>query len=259
MEEDDIAVVGDIHLDPKHSSEHMGWLANLFLARKPRKIVQIGDIGNFSSLSSYDKGKKSAEGERYYLDVEAVVEGLRTFHDVIDSYNKNRKAKYTPEFYITLGNHDQGRSDRAANDDPALFGSMSWRDMQLEEFGWKVTPFRSVLNLNGINFSHYFPSGPMDRPISGVNVGRSLMTKQMESCLQGHSHLLNYVPETTVSGKRIWGGSVGCYIHPDQREAYASDTAQSKWWRGVLYLHSACEGDFDPEAISMKRIMRDYA
>lgn len=254
-----ILVIGDVHLKPGAPNEHMTWLGNLIVTRQPDVVLQIGDLGDFPSLSSYDKGKKSGEGHRYVNDVDSVLEGLSLLHGVVDDYNKGRKKKYLPEFKITLGNHDQGRSDRAANDDAALFGAISWRDMQLVEHGWDVTAFRSVLNVEGVNFSHYFPSGAMDRAISGINVGRSLMNKQMESCLQGHSHTLNYSSDTTVSGKRFWGGSVGCYIHPSQREDYASDTTQLKWFKGVLVLHDTENGDFDPEAISMKRIIKEYA
>lgn len=254
-----ILVVGDVHLDPCVSNEHMTWLGNLVVSRQPDVVLQIGDLGNFSSLSSYDKGKKSAEGHRYEYDVQSVVSGLDAFHNVIDQYNKGRKKKYSPELHITLGNHDQGRSDRAVNDDPMLFGTISWRDMQLEEHGWNVTEFKSVLTLEGVNYSHYFPSGPMDKAISGVNVGRTLLTKQLESCLQGHSHTMSVASETTISGKRIWGGAVGCFLHPLQRESYASDATQLKWWRGVLYLHDCHDGDFDLETISMRRIQRDFA
>lgn len=252
-----IAVVGDIHIRKNTPKDHLTAAGNIFVQKQPDAIVLIGDAGDFPSLSSYDKFKRSGQNQYYYQDAEATREGLGMLLAPIQNYNRSRKKKYNPDLYITLGNHEQGRWDRALNDDPTFYGSFNpVEDMGLIEYGFQVTPFKRVLELEGVCFSHYFPSGNMDRAISGANVGRSLILKNKKTSLQGHSHLLNIVPEMDISGKTLWGGSVGCFIHPDQFEEYASQPVQRSWWRGLVFLDNVSDGDFSHYCMRMEDVMK---
>ena len=72
-----IFVIGDTQCKPSEDIEYMGWIANYIALKQPDIIVHIGDHYDMASLSSYDKGKLSAEGKRIHEDIKAGDEGLR--------------------------------------------------------------------------------------------------------------------------------------------------------------------------------------
>lgn len=258
-----LLVVPDIHIEPEVSNERMKWLGRLIVDRKPDVAVQLGDLMSFQSLSHHEFGKKSSEGRRYLYDIEAGLEGQDLLFSEVDNYNRSKKKKdqVKTDFHITLGNHEGWVSKEIQNNAKMEFTMDAVEDLRLKEFGWKVTPFMSVLNIKGINFSHYFPSGNMDKAASGVNVGKTLVDNMGKSCIAGHSHLYREYNKTILGPdggpQRIWGLTAGCYFEHEM--FYCGKVTQSQWWRGVLMLTLIDEnGDFNIERIDMKTIKELY-
>lgn len=250
-----ILVIPDSHAKPGVSNKRYEALGHLVVDRKPDIIVSIGDWYDMPSLSHYDVGKRSAEGRRYVDDIIVGNDALDAFHRVLDNYNRLKKKKYDPKRYVTLGNHEE-RVNRAANESPALYGSISQDDFDFENQGWHVQPFKTLLHLEGINFTHYFPNGLMDRAIGGQNIGRTIIQRMHKSGIQGHNHILNTATDVDASGKRIWGITSGCFF--EHEEEYVSSTIQMTWWRGVLMLNDVNDGDFNLETINYKTVMEMY-
>ncbi len=255
-----ILAIGDIHLEPGISNERMLWLGRLAGDRKPDVVLQIGDLFDMPSLSSYDKGKKAFEGRRLSLDLSHGKAGLQLFEDGLDEYNKvlrDKKLKtYRPRKCITYGNHDQARVERAINDDPKLDGILSLADLGYEEFGWETTPFLEPLDINGVVFQHYF-TNTMERPLGGDNLGSALIKRFHTSCFQGHNHMLKIANESDARGKKLYAGSIGCYF--EHELSYASRQPQNQFWRGVVLLKGVKDGTLDDmEFISLNSIKRDY-
>jgi len=250
-----ILVIPDAHAHPDHDNERFTKLGNLIVSKQPEHIVCLGDLFDMPSLCSYDIGKKSFEGRRYALDIQAGVDAQEKLFQPLNAYNKGKKRKYQPELHFTLGNHEN-RINRAINDDAKLDGTISIEDLQLEEFGWTVYKFKQYCNIHGINFSHYYPSGNFDKAISAVNAGKAIIAKTHSSAFCGHSHLLNIHTEVDATGKRLWAGPLGCYF--EHIEDYVSETVQKSWWRGVTLLHNVEAGELDIEHISMSTVLRDY-
>jgi hypothetical protein len=249
-----ILVIGDAHAKPGESNRRFTWLGRLIMdvwaeCDGGLTVVCIGDLADMESLSSYDVGKRSFEGRRYRKDIDAAIDAQeKMFAEISDYARKDIRWVYTE------GNHEH-RISRATNDHPALEGLISLDDLRLEEFGWEVYRFKEVAEAHGIGFSHYFASGVMGRAISGVNIGRSLVTKCLKSVVQGHSHLWNHYLLTNVTGERLNGLSCGCYFEHD--EEYAS-SANKMFWRGIAVLRDAHQGEYDLEQWSMARIRRKY-
>lgn len=255
-----ILVIPDAHATPYHNNDRFELLGKFIADRRPDVVLSIGDFADMPSLSSYDKGKKSFEGRRYYKDIDSVIDAQNRMFKPIEDYNndlRKRKVKlYKPHYIITLGNHCE-RINRAANLSPELDGTLKISDLQYEKFGWDVIPFLEPVMINGVAFSHYFPRGVMGRAISGENPALALINKLHTSCVQGHSHIRDFSERTTVEGKRLQGLVVGCFLDEDQHEAYAGE-ANKMWWRGVVMLHDVDEGSFEPEFISVKQLRRMY-
>lgn len=250
-----ILVIPDVQVKSDVPTEHLSWIAQLIVDKQPDVIVQIGDFADMPSLSSYDVGKKSFEGRRYHKDVEAVVEAQRRLlgplYELKFKQRLHKQKIYNPRLVITLGNHDN-RITRAVDSDPKLDGVLSIADLQYEEFGWEVHPFLSVVNINGVCFSHYFTSGVAGRPVTSPN---TLITKKHVSCVMGHVQQDGIASQYTAEGKRITGIFAGaCYLHD---EDYMGPQGNVHW-RGVWMLNDVKNGSFEPMQLSLDYLRRKY-
>lgn len=240
-------VIPDSHAHPGHPNKRYDVLAKLIIDLKPDVVVDIGDWFDMPSLSSYDKGTRSFEGKRYWKDIEAGVEA----QDRIYSRLAARKKKM-PKFIRTLGNHEH-RIERAIEKDPSILdGVISTDDLLSKEYGWEEFPFRAVANVDGVNYSHYFVSGVLGRPVSSA---RALLNKQYSSCTMGHAHSFDYFNHTNVEGQRFHG--LICGVYQDYNPTFAEGSTHL-WRRGVCIKHNVSGGDYDLEWVSMKRLFDLY-
>lgn len=256
-----ILVIGDVHLKSGTSNERMTWLGHYIAEDRPDVVVQVGDLEDMPSLSSFDVGKKSFEGRTYQADVKAVIDGQTKLFAPINEYNqilREKKQKlYKPRMVLLGGNHGQGRIERAINSDRKLEGTISVDDFKYKEFGWEYCDFKEIVDVEGISFTHYFTAGLMDRPIGGQNLARNILNKTHSNAVQGHCHTLDYATSTLTSGKRIFALVAGCYF--DHVEDYVTRRAQNEWWRGVCSLTMDGGELEDISFITLKTLRREYS
>lgn len=216
---------------------------------KPDVVVDIGDWADMPSLCSYDRGKKSFEGRRYYRDIAAANEAQDRFFSII-----RKQKKKLPRFVRTLGNHEN-RISRAVELDPVLEGTIGLQDLQSREYGWEEYPFLAPVVIDGITYSHYFVSGVAGRPIGGEHPAHALVTKKFRSCTQGHVHTFDHTVRAAADGKKIHGCVVGVY--QDYISDYAGQ-ANEIWNPGVVVKRGVENGEYDIEWISIKRLREEY-
>ncbi len=247
-------IVPDAHCHPDFHNKRFSWLGQLCVDEKPDVIICIGDWTDLPSLCSYDKGSKGYEGRRYWEDLLSTVDALNKFDEPL------RKAKKKlPRKVMLHGNHEH-RITRAIDADAAhLEGIISLDDLQYEEHGWEVVPYNGstpgIIEIDGVAYAHFFTSGIMGRPIGGMHPAYQLISKQYQSCTQGHSHITDYSVRTNAAGRDIHGLVVGCYV--DYHMDWAGE-ANAMWWRGVLICDNVKDGVYDPTWISMREIKRRY-
>lgn len=252
-----IFVIPDAQVKPHVPLNHLAAAGRYAAAKRPDKIVCIGDFFDFESLCSYDVGQMKFEGRSYVKDVEAGQKGMRLLMEPIINeqirLQQEEGIDWEPQLHFTLGNHES-RVLRAINMDRKLSGLISFKDMQLEDWGWKVHPFLKVVNLCGINFSHYHVSGVMGRPIGSA---RALLTKKHESCVQGHIQSRDVATAYTASGRQITGLMVGTFYQHD--EDYLTPQTNRDTWRGCWMLYNCNKGEFDPVALPMNYLLEKYS
>lgn len=252
-------IIPDAHAQPGVSNERFTWLGRFILDRRPDTIVDLGDLADMESLSSYDRGKRSFEGRRYKADCRAAKDARRKLLKPIQDYNevqrRNKKRVYTPRLVSLLGNHEH-RIERATQDMPELDGTISYKDLYPREQKWEVHGFLSPVAIDGITYNHYMTSGVMGRPISGEYPAASILKKKFVSCVVGHIHTRDYAERTRADGVKIQALVAGCFF--DQYLDYAGD-ANQMWWRGVTVLHDVHNGTFEPEFVSMEMLKKVYA
>jgi hypothetical protein len=208
------------------------------------------------SLSSYDVGKKSFEGRRYLLDIDAANSGLEVLHTPINEYNekqrKNGKRLYRPDLHITLGNHEN-RINRAVESDAKLEGVLSVDHLRYKDYGYKVHPFLDVVILDDIAYSHYFVTGVAGRAAS---TAAAQLRKTNMSSIAGHQQGRQTAYATKADGTRITSIIAGsCYEH---NEDYLGPQG-NKHWRGIIMLNEVNKGEFDEMFVSLPYLKARYA
>lgn len=255
-------VIPDAHAHPDLDNDRFEWLGKFILDKKPDIVLCLGDFYDMPSLSSYDKGTKGFEGRRYKADLGSGIDAQQRLWSAVEKYNKNRaknkKAQYTPERVMAVGNHEE-RVDRVVNISPELEGTIGEEDYQFAKYWDKIIPFKTTGIVEGFAVSHYFPAGLLGRPIGGENPADAHLKKLSMSCIAGHSHLLDIKSRTKADGTKMMGLIGGCYVHQSMVENWNKNTYQL-WWNGVTYLTEVEEGYAEGvEFITQDKLRRDYS
>lgn len=206
-------VIPDVQAKPGVDSSHLEHVGNYIAEKQPDVIVMIGDFADMPSLSSYDKGKLSYEGRSYKADIEASIAAMELLMKPIEALNRKRLRKglapYKPKQVLTRGNHEQ-RIIRAVEEDRKLLGTLKVEDLQFEKFGFKVYPFLEVVKIDGIEYSHYFTSGVMGRPVSSA---AALLRTRHCSATMGHVQHTDMVIHPRTQQRALFCGT--CYTHSE--------------------------------------------
>lgn len=256
----DHLVIPDNQVKPGVDISYVKPLAQLIMKRKPEVIVLLGDVGDFPSLSSYDRHKLQFEGRRYKEDLKSLHKFLDELTKPMRVFNKRqaatKHAQYKPEMHVLIGNHEL-RIERMAENNPELAEFMGIADCKFEHYGFTTHRFLSILTLDGVHYSHFFPKnarGEVMQSKFGAPSARIQGVRQHASCTAGHSPGLDYdCTQNTADGRRIHSLIAGsCYLHDEE---YKTPQGNGNW-RGVIYKHNVANGEYDPEFISLERLMK---
>lgn len=234
--------------------EYLKHIGQYIVDVKPDVIIHLGDFADMESLSSYDQGKKSFEGRRYTKDIAAAHKAMDTLLGPLHEFNFNakeqKKKQYHPRKVMLLGNHEN-RINRAINDDPKLEGLISTKDLPYQE--WEVHDFLKPVFIDGIAYSHYFPTGVMGRPATTAS---AMVSKLHMSCIAGHQQ-----GKQVAYGKRPDGSTITCIIAGscyEHEESYL-DHQSNQHFRGILMAYDVINGSFDEHFVSLKYLRSHYA
>lgn len=249
-------VIPDVQAKDGVPLDHLEWAGKYIVDKKPDVVVQIGDFCDLESLSSYDVGKKSFEGRRYKLDIETAHKAmellLRPLWDFNEKARRNHETQYHPRMVLTLGNHED-RISRCVQADPKLEGVLTLSDLRYEDYGWEVIPYLQPITIDGISYSHYYPSGQLGRPISSA---RAILNKYHMSCICGHQQGRDIAYAKRADGSSLTAIIVGSFYQHD--ESYLSPFT-NQHWRGLVVCHEIKDGAFDEMLVSINYLRQKYA
>lgn len=250
---DTMLILPDSHAHPDHPNDRAIWLGRLMVDLKPDVVINGGDQFDMSSLSSYDKGKRSFHGKSYQKDIEAGLD----FHEKMWE-PVFRQKKRLPYRVFLVGNHEQ-RVDRALDMSPELEGTIGYKNYDLGTYYDTVVHYDGqlpgIFEYEGILFAHFFPTGVSGRPISGENPAKMLMYKNKCSSIAFHTHILDFASQKTVKGQVFNTVVAGCY--QDYESDWAGPVAQF-WRSGVVVLRNVEKGNFDFQWISLESLKKEY-
>lgn len=247
-------IIPDTQCKDGQDFSYLERIGKYIVEKKPDVIVHLGDFADMESLSSYDVGKKSFEGRRYTKDIKAAQEAMATLLGPLYEYNQTakeqKKKQYHPRKVMLLGNHEN-RIHRAINDDPKLEGLISYQDLPYQD--WEVHDFLKPVFIDGIAYSHYFPTGVLGRPATTAS---AMVSKLHMSCIAGHQQ-----GKQVAYGKRPDGSTITCIIAGscyEHDEVYLGPQGNNHF-RGILLAHRVKDGCFDECFISLDYLKERYS
>lgn len=243
-------IIPDQHAHPDHNNDRFEWLGRLIIDLRPDVVINLGDMADMPSLSSYDKGTVTFEGKRYHKDITSAFDAQQRMMLPIRATKKKK-----PKFIFLEGNHEH-RITKAVNSDTRLEGTIGLKDLLLKEWGWETYPFLEVASINGIAYSHYFTSGVMGRPVGGENPAKSLLNKQHMSATAGHTHTLDFASTVNAEGTRLMGLVAGAYV--DYSSSWNNAQSEALWWSGVVIKRNVDHGTYDPQFVSINTLRKEY-
>lgn len=251
--------IPDVHVKPETSKEYFKAIGNLIVDMQPDVIVHIGDHWDMASLSLYeDRSSAYFHDKSYADDIAAGHEAMQNMIVPLREYQLrraiNKKKQYNPRLVFCLGNHEQ-RIARAVHKDPRLQGTIGYKDLRLDQYGWEVHDFLDIVEIDGILYSHYFanPLSLKKNPLSG-NIENRLQ-KVGQSFSQGHQQVYQHGMIHDALGRPklglVWGT---CYEH---NEDYLGPQGNARF-DGVMVKNEVNKGFYCGMPLSLDYLKRKY-
>lgn len=249
-------VIPDVQLRPGDDLSHMAWAARYAAEKKPDVIVQIGDLFDFPSCSSYDEGKKAMEGRDISDDIKAGERGLMIFESEL---RKHAGKGYRPRKVFTEGNHET-RLARYLEENPKHFKTYNGVvESAFLTHGWEFHRFLKPVDVHGILYAHYFcvgANGRVSQSKNGMPSAKVQVQRLMRSSTAGHRQgldvAIHHTPTATFRG--LIAGSF--YRH---EEEYLTPQGINHW-RGCLMKHDidVRTGFYNLLEVDMRYFERKY-
>lgn len=248
--------IPDTQIKPGVDTVFLDWVGKAIVEYKPDVVVHLGDHWDFPSLSTHnDPGSKEAEGQRVKTDLDAGNEAMERLCAPIRRevlrLAANRRKRWHPEMHYLHGNHDH-RLTRAIFRDPKWEGVLSMASLDAGMF--RKHAFLDIVEIDGIAFSHYFPSPHSGRPIGGTivsrlnNIGQSFVQGHVQGLLYSNKPYPGHVKHGLVAGS--------CYLH---NEEYRPRDVQNSEWRGIIVANEVTNGGYDIMPLSMAYLRRKFS
>ena len=237
-------VIPDTQVKTGVCTDHLEWIGNYISEKRPDAVIHIGDHWDMPSLSSYDKGKLAFEGRRYVNDVKAGRLGMERLLKPFQSI-----PEYKPRMVFTMGNHEM-RVSRFADNCPEMSGHVDLDDLGIKEYGWEVIPFLQPIEIDQIEFCHYFTSGVLGRPVSSAAV---MLRERQKSCIMGHVQTFDMAVHKKTQNIAMMVGT--CYLHDEDYLGPQGNNVR----RQIVVLHEVEDGKFDPMLVSLKYLEKAYS
>jgi hypothetical protein len=239
------------------SLDFLDWIGQYIVRKKPDVIIHGGDFADMESLSTYDKGRRTAEGKRVQQDIDVAIKGmeilLKPLRALQERQRKAGEQVYTPRMVLTLGNHED-RINRHVNANPELHGYLSIDSLRYKEFGWEVVPFLTPVVIDGVTYCHYFPNVMTGKPLGGSAL--NMLKTIGSSFTQGHKQTLDVATRfLPTDGTQQWGVVAGaCYTHDEDYKGVQGN----HHWRGIILKHNVRNGSYDPLFVGLDWLEREY-
>lgn len=242
-------IIPDTQVAHGHPIAHMRWVGQAAKEYQPDVVVHVGDHWDLPSASTWsEKGSLDKENARLHLDIKAGNDALLELENSMGKFKPKRKV-------ILRGNHEH-RLTRLIGSNPILDGVLGDHLFNDRELGWEVVDYfngcPNAVNIDGVEYAHYFANPNTGKPISGTIQNR--LAKIGSSFVQGHQQGLLQGNQQYATGKIRHGIVAGsCYLHDESYKGMANSH-----WRGIVVLNEVRDGQFCEMPLTLDYLCEKY-
>jgi predicted phosphodiesterase len=187
-----VLILGDLHAGV-HDRRLWDITLDVIETTKPKVVLQIGDFGDWESLSSH--ARKWGTRRSYSADKKAVRAKVADLQLATD---------YGARLIILQGNHDERLERYLAERAPEMeddedFDSRSVFQLRAED---EWVPYRSGIHIGKVYYAH-------DIGHAGVSATRQNLLSAGQCIVTGHSHRAGIEYGGSILGEHIFSMSVG--------------------------------------------------
>lgn len=209
-------IIPDAHFRPDDDFTRAVALGNFIVKNKPDKIISIGDLADFDSVSHFNKpGSINFEGKRLEDDFQSLEYGLACIFQPVYEHNNTmsirHRAQYWPAFYCTIGNHEE-RVQKLMDEDSRLEGLVSVTETINSIYPCTFADYGHSVDIDDILYTHIpFKNGVPIRSV--VNTCGQALSLSDKSIVFGHTHRLEMKQDYRYGGNGlITALNVGCFF-----------------------------------------------
>lgn len=263
-----ILCIPDQHIEAGQNLRRFEALGNLIVERKFNYVVNGGDMFEAKPLYGINAKKswtpKKETVEIIEADIEHGTKAYETVWKPWEEYNKKlrsqKKKKLKIERIFCVGNHDERIfhfvrcnreyfAERWGVEDPL-------NDvLNQEEFWDEIHGYQIPVEIEGILFSHNYPSGT-----STASTNDTILKLASQSAVGFHSHKGSWDHTSTATGRPTPIIQCGWFADPEESNPdWVGPQGGRSWFNGIVILNGVDgHGWFEPEIISTERLIREY-
>jgi len=224
-------IIPDVHA-PYHDGKAYACLKTVAKKWRPDVAVCLGDFADFVAVSSHPKDPSRI------LPFPEEVAGVNVALDELDSVLARCPTKYYLE-----GNHETRLERYMLKQAPEVRNWVDWRDMlRLDQRGWRVTPYKSSLELGHLTLTH-------DLGRCGMHAAKESLNDLGKSVAFGHTHRMQVIYQGKVAGDRHVGATLGWLGDPEAIDYRHRDMVRRDWQHGFGVVYWLANGEFWLNAI----------
>lgn len=191
-------VTPDKHF-PLHDKKSISVVCKAIEAIKPDGYIDLGDTGEWQSVSKWKWKNKTKPNLEYYLpevmqEVEEVNKGMDIIDESLDKANVKEK-------YFTQGNHELWL-DYFVDSYPYLPEYSCKNAIKIEERGYKYYRAGDLLSIGDMTYYHGHGYG-------GMHHAAAHCKQYKTNIMYGHHHDIQVYSDKSANGK-IMAYSIGC-------------------------------------------------
>lgn len=227
-----VIVTPDKHF-PSHDIPAINCLVKCIKIVKPNAYIDLGDVGEWESVSHWQWRKKKRPPLEYQLpfieeDIVHVNAGLDIIDETLDKVNCKEK-------YFIEGNHDDWMN-RFVEENPYLRQYLFKDAVKLKDRGYKYYKMGKYLRMGKLHFYH-------GHHFAGINHTRNHLLKLGANIMYGHHHDLQQSSVTHIDGvKSAW--SIGCLKDMSEDENLWLGGRRHNWSHGFAIVDFFEKGYF---------------
>ena len=225
---------------PLHDEKAISVVCKAICLIKPDFYVDLGDSGEFSSVSHWQWKKKKRpplayQLPRVYEDIGNVNAGMDIIDEALDKVNVKEK-------HFIEGNHEEWLNSFSI-ENPFLQGLSVKDALLLEQRGFEYHPNGKYLKIGNLWFYHGNHYG-------GIAHARNHLIRLGANIMYGHHHDLQMASVTHIDGpKSAW--SIGCLKDMSDEKNKWLGNRKTNWQHAFAVVDYFANGGFAVNVVTI--------